>query len=281
MSLQTFTLEYRVPGALDGDTVSEAFEPGSVTDPEQIFSFSPAQLGLVDLTFQGQRSPRANRYAHWFFLSNYVADVGDVVASVARLQDPTDPSSPVIDVQPLIVQAAAADNIIYSRKCFFIPQGYLLRLRTNGRADESQPTLVRIGVYPPETQLEEVLIRRAKCCTQGIPDQTFETCIPPNLISFTPGLVNLTGDPEQSFNLDITGENFTSGVRVALTRVDPDDGFTVEASNVIFENESTIQAEFIANDFGASLTGTWTVSVFAATDPSCSGSLGGFQTQLV
>ena len=278
MSYQTYTLEYRVPGALDGSTLSEAFEAGSVLDPEQLHIFEPAQLGLIDLTFQGQRSPRANRYAHWFYLYNYSGALNDVLASVARYEDPADPSIPIVEVRDLVIQIDPLQSIVYSRQCFFIPQGYLLRLRTAGRADESQDTVVRIGVFPPETQQEEILIRRAKCCLSGIPDQRFEICDPPVLTSFSPP-VEIINNPTETFTVTIVGTGFTDTDNVTLTRTDPDDGAVVAAQSVSINPDGDLEAQFSAEDITVTFNSTWTISVFRANDPTCSDSLPGFQTE--
>jgi hypothetical protein len=173
MGYQTLTLEYRVAGNLDGETLAEPFAPVSVDDSEQIFKFTPAALGLIDLTGYGFTSQRANRFVHWFHLINFTGAAGDVNASVARFVDPLDQSSGIVDVEELVVQTDPTTSIRYSRKIFCVPQGYLLRLRTTGRAVLTDDTIVRMGVYVPESQEEDVLIRRARCCTENIPDQEF------------------------------------------------------------------------------------------------------------
>lgn len=201
MGYQTLTLEYRVAGNLDGETLAEPFAPVSVEDSEQIFNFNPAALGLIDLTGYGFTSQRANRFVHWIHLVNFTADVGDVNVAVARFRDPLDQSSEILDVEDFMVQTNPATNIRYSKRIICVPQGYLLRLRTNGRALLTDDTIVRMGVYVPETQEEDVLIRRARCCTAGFTDGEFElpgdepTCplqgaIDPDIFGIGNGLQN-------------------------------------------------------------------------------------------
>jgi len=277
MSLQTLTLEYRVPGALDGETLSSAFPAGSsVPDPEQIFEFAPSALGLIDLTGEGVLSPPGNRYVHWFYLVNYTAALNDVVASVARLSNPSDESSPIVDVKSLELQAVDGANVLYSRKCFFIPQGYLLRLRTSGRASLAEDTFVRVGVYSPTTQLEEILIRRAKCCTLNIPTNEFPLdglpCDPPTVDSFEPTVVILN-TPGETFDIDLTGSGFRLGDTSRIVRIDPADSLTLESSSVTFNSAESIQATFDSTGFAEDPAGRYRIDVVREDDPTCFGSI--------
>lgn len=280
MSLQELTLEYQVPGNLDGETINAPFVPGSdVDDPDQIHVFTPGALGILDLTGASNAvgGQFGNRYPMWLWLTNYTANPGDVLASIARREDPTDGNSPLIDEIPYLFQPAAGATTIYTRRIVFVPQGYFLRLRTLSRDNPAFPTVLRLGVFTPATQLEEVLIRRAICCTFEIDDQVFPLpdtdCDPPVIQDFTPN-VQVISAPDETFAIFLTGSNLQPSDVVSIIR--DSDQLQVFATSVSTFDEGIV-AEFNANQFVDDPSGTYTIRVSRAADVTCSGEAQGYQ----
>jgi len=283
MTFQELTLEYQVPGALDGETINAPFVPGSdVDDPDQVRVFTPGALGILDLTGEANAvgGQYGNRYPIWFFLTNYTANQGDVLATVARRADPTDPSSPLVDELPYLVQPAPTTTNIYSRRILSVPQGFFLRVRTLSRADPNFPTVLRLGVFAPVTQTQEVLIRRAICCTFDIPDQQFpfpdESCDPPLIQGFDPSGQVLSG-PNEAFAIQINGGNLQADDLVEIIR--DGDNLTLQALSTAFE-PGTLTAEFNSNQFFDDPTGDYTIRVTRADDSTCFGEATGYSISI-
>ena len=161
---QVFTVEYLVPGALDGSTPSPAFsvDPRSQdakrSDDDGVFRFSAADmleltggsLGLIDLTtpFDGDQNLFANRLVTWMYL-----DAPGVVGAGGASIESVDVRDGVSNVQ--ILHAGLTGRSRFFGTGFFVPQGS--RLRVNGFTAGAQPILVRLNVNFFET-LEELLV---------------------------------------------------------------------------------------------------------------------------
>jgi hypothetical protein len=161
---QVFTVEYLVPGSLDGVTPSPGFSVDRArsnsknADSDGVFRFSAAEmtaltggnLGLIDLTtpFDGNQNLFANRLVTWFFLDAPGAPGGGGAAV-----DSVDIRDGVATRQ--VLHATLTGNEDFFGTAFFVPQGS--RLRVNGFTAAAQPILVRLNVNFFET-VEELLL---------------------------------------------------------------------------------------------------------------------------
>lgn len=164
---QVFTVEYLVPGSLDGTTPSPAFSVDrsadnfKKADPDGVFRFSAAEmvertggnLGLIDLTtpFDGAQNLFANRLVTWFYL-----DAPGAPGAGGAAVDSVDVRDSVITRQ--ILHAALTGRQNFFGAGFFVPQGS--RLRVDGFTAAAEPILVRMNVNFFET-LEELIIALA------------------------------------------------------------------------------------------------------------------------
>ncbi len=149
---QVLTVEYLVPGALDGETPSPAF---SVDQDSEIFKrpsadgvyrFSAEEmvartggdLGLIDLTGDfGNKNLFANRLVTWFYLDA----PGNPGAGGASL-DAVNIRDDVAKRQVLFTGLTGREDFFGGG--FFVPQ--CSRLRVRGYAAGAEPTLVRLNV---------------------------------------------------------------------------------------------------------------------------------------
>lgn len=161
---QVLTVEYLVPGSLDGVTPSPAFsvdrssENFKAPDADGVFRFTAAEiqassdgnLGLLDLTtpFDGAQNLFANRLVTWFYL-----DAPGAPGAGGAAVDSVDVRDGVITRQ--ILHAALTGREDFFGTGFFVPQGS--RLRVDGFVAAAQPILVRVNVHFFET-VEELLL---------------------------------------------------------------------------------------------------------------------------
>jgi hypothetical protein len=161
---QVFTVEYLVPGRLDGVTPSPAFsvdrsaENFKQSDPDGVFRFDADEmqsltggdLGLLDLTtpFDGTQNLFANRLVTWFYL-----DAPGAPGAGGAAVDSVDVRDGVVTRQ--ILHAALTGREDFFGTGFFVPQGS--RLRVDGFTAAAEPILVRANVNLFET-VEELLL---------------------------------------------------------------------------------------------------------------------------
>lgn len=159
---QVLTIEYLVPGELDGVTPSPEFsidqnDPDAKRpDSDGVYRFSAEEmlastggnLGLIDLTGDfGDSNLLANRLVTWFYL-DAPGNPGGVGASLeaVNLRDDS------IDTQLLLTSLVGRERFFGGG--FFVPQASRMRLR--GYAAGPEPTLVRFNVGFFET-VEDLL----------------------------------------------------------------------------------------------------------------------------
>lgn len=161
---QVFTVEYLVPGQLDGTTPSPAFsvdptaKNGKRADADNVFRFSAQEmiertggdLGLIDLTtpFDGNQNLFANRLVTWFYL-----DAPGAPGAGGAAVDSVDVRDGVATRQ--ILHAGLTGREEFFGAGFFVPQGS--RLRVDGFTAGAQPILVRMNVCFFET-IQDLLV---------------------------------------------------------------------------------------------------------------------------
>lgn len=126
---QTYTVEFLVPGDLDGVTFSPAIKaPSKTGDPQQLYRPDvPGNLGLIDVDYlvsqsgPDKRGARGNRYVAWFWLESPVP--GAVGASL----DVVDIVDGSVAVQKAI-QDLSGLSTFYKDTGILVPQGSLLRI---------------------------------------------------------------------------------------------------------------------------------------------------------
>lgn len=174
---QVFTVEYLVPGRLDGTTPSPSFsvdqraENGKRADADGVFRFTAAEmvsrtggnLGLIDLTtpFDGEQNLFANRLVTWFYL-----DAPGAPGAGGAAVDSVDVRNGVANRQ--ILHAALTGRERFFGAGFFVPQAS--RLRVDGFTAAAEPILVRMNVNFFET-LEELIIALQNVQSQVVGSQ--------------------------------------------------------------------------------------------------------------
>lgn len=158
---QTYTVEFQVPGSLDGVTLSPAIQaPAKNDDPQQIFRPPVVDnLGLIDPDYvvsalgPDKQGTRGNRWISVFWL-----EASTVGAAGARLE--------VVDAVggTVVVQEDIADlaglTTFYRRKGILVPQGSMLRI--SGFAAGATPHKVRVTIQYLNN--EELLLAQKVLC---------------------------------------------------------------------------------------------------------------------
>ena len=224
MRLQTNCLEFLVSGSLDGATANPIFQRADATqptrpdppgtDPENIYQFEVANLGLVDLDFPAEAVrpdgtvTRGNRYVTWTYV-NAGSATGGAGSGINVVGFRPGSSSPILQEAIESLDGKAA---VYLKRCIFVPHGSALQLGPNLVADPSERIIVRLGVFLPRTVNEEELIARACCCMTQY-DTIADTCPnPPNPESLDPASINAPS----STPVDVIGTNFEFGDVVTI-----------------------------------------------------------------
>jgi hypothetical protein len=161
-SSQTLTIEYLVPGKLDGTSPSPAFsvdqgsDDAKQPDSDGVYRFSADELsenggnlGLIDVTSDfGNRNLFANRLVTWFYLDAPGAPgAGGAAIDSVNLRDGV--------AQRQILHAGLAGRERFFGSGFFVPQGS--RLRVDGFEAGIEPILLRLNVHC-FSSVEELLL---------------------------------------------------------------------------------------------------------------------------
>lgn len=126
---QAFTVEYSIPGALNGLTLSPPLvAPQSNTDPQGIYrpQLEEADLGLINVDYRAvseseRRGALGNRYVSFLTLeASSVGAPGAAVQVVDALVDPAFIQEEVADL--------AGESFLYRERGILVPQGSLLRV---------------------------------------------------------------------------------------------------------------------------------------------------------
>jgi len=158
--MQTYTFNVTVTGSLDGLTPLpnlDTFDGNS--DPQQLYRAIVANLGLIDLTFNGELGGYGNRYVPWIWIDS--PNPGLAGASI-RVVDVT---TGVVKTQK-VVQSLAGSSNIYLDTGIFVGQGSMLFL--DGMvAGAGDPIVVRFNVQIPETLRDITQIQQVLCCNES------------------------------------------------------------------------------------------------------------------
>lgn len=179
MTLQTISVEYRVPGALDGLTPAPEFslDPGApnhiAPDEDNIYVVNVEDnLGLIDPTFLGGIA-YADRFIKWVVIYSEALPVGDEnIRVVTRDEDGN-----LVIVSSTVtpngryagpITVPAVTNGLYLKRCLMVPQGGLLQVR-NMVGSPGSPVVVRLGIWRPNSLDALAQIRKACCCRDDAP----------------------------------------------------------------------------------------------------------------
>ena len=174
--LRPLTLEYIVTGQLDGSTPAPAFDvppsPDAPVDSDQILRQTVENLGLVNLTGGGPPGAFADRLIKWILI--YGPNVPFADDTVAVAFDGV--------TQRVELEIPPAANGVYSRICVLVPQTGQLRL--NGMmASATEPVVVRMGVWRPQTVKGLAAMLKACCCTAECVDAAGNPCFAEGIYS--------------------------------------------------------------------------------------------------
>jgi hypothetical protein len=152
-------LQYIVSGQLDGITPAPSFGVPPTRGPydpdSQMLTFEVEDLGLVDLTgLAGGSGQLADRIVKWIIILGPSVPFNDRNIGVA-FDDGIGQND---------VEIGAAALGVYSRQCIRVPQTASLRL-DGMAASPTEPVVVRMGVWMPQTKLELAAMIQSCCCT--------------------------------------------------------------------------------------------------------------------
>lgn len=166
--IQTYTIEYTVPGSLDGSTLGPAITaPSKQSDPQQLYRPPvPDNLGLIDVDYvvsatgSDRVGTRGNRFIPWIWIESPVA--GTIGGSKLEVVDAVDGS---VSVQEEIADLSGLTTF-YKKDGILMPQGSLLRI--SGFTNPGPETIkVRLHVqYLTDAGL--LLVQRLLCCDGGL-----------------------------------------------------------------------------------------------------------------
>jgi hypothetical protein len=170
VGLQMMTVEYEVPGLVDGVTPAPplSFDPASdnyrAPDPDGIVRFSAAQMleltggnfGLFDPDF-GVGGTFADRFVHMI----QVRSQGGGASAQISVVDARDPN--LAGQEEVLPASAEAD--FFTDRCVFVPQGSAIAF-FGFTATPGQPVVVRINVVAWGS-LEDYAELLNQCCCMG------------------------------------------------------------------------------------------------------------------
>lgn len=267
-ALRPLTIEFRVTGSLDGVTPSPEFAippaAGSPVVPTEnkVVIDVDGNLGLVDLTgIPDGRGQYANRLIKWIMLygPNVPTATDNIGIAFDGIFEGTDLSIP------------PAANGIRSYGCLLVPQSG--QLRVNGMsASGTEPVVLRLGVWQPQSLLEYTEMIDACCCIAGNPELFVQAFYTPEacartVTSANPDAVVADGSQQQ---VTLGGTGFTDGDEVAI--VSTDGTSTIPIASVIVVTEFQMILQVVpAVDQQISF---YDITVSAPLGgPSCSGTL--------
>jgi hypothetical protein len=217
MSVQTMTVEYEVPGLVDGVSPAPPFsyDPKSdlykKPDAEGIVRFSAAEmiafnggnLGLFDPDF-GVGGTFADRFLHLV----EVRTAGGGVAAAISVVDARDPALPGQED----ILAPSPEANFYSDDCIFVPQGSGLAF-AGFNPTPSQPVVIRISVVAWGSIEDYALLLRQCCCEELGDTPPSEDCCPPQVLDARLAIGQSTTEL-----LTLPGCNLTDGMTAEVRK---------------------------------------------------------------
>ncbi len=235
---QTYTVEFQVPGSLDGVTLSPAIQaPAKNDDPQQIFRpLVLDNLGLIDPDYvvsalgPDKQGTRGNRWISVFWLE--AADVG---AAGARLEV-VDAVDDTVVIQEDIANLAGLTTF-YRRKGILVPQGSMLRI--SGFPVAATPHKVRITIQ--YLSLQDLLLAQKVLCecdplTESQFDAYFNSAPPPVI----GGVLVFVPLDFQTFVPDPTV--FTHVLSSAVVTVNKTGRYEITADVGAFQRETNVRS---------------------------------------
>jgi hypothetical protein len=202
--LQMRTIEYQVPGLVDGVTPAPpvSFDPESplykAPEPDGVVRFTADEitqltggnLGLFDPDF-GVGGTFADRFLHMI----EVRTGGAGAAATISVVDARDPN--LAGMEEILAPAAEAD--FYRDTCVFVPQGAALGL-AGFNAVPGQPVVIRINVVAWGSMEDYAHLLEQCCCETATGGNGGEPCCPPAVIT-SGGPGGLPQDPAAVLSL--------------------------------------------------------------------------------
>jgi hypothetical protein len=196
MGLQTFTVEYRVSGQLDGVTPSPPLSDATVLS-NGIYQFEVSDLGLIDPSYDGEIGSMGDRFMTNLIIKSPNAPVGGDVSLVA--------DGLVYDIidQPTTTLSQFVN-------CVPIPQGSLVKLTGFDAGVSPTPIVVRMQFRAAEDGSSYALLIDSCCCCTSPP--VIES------LSWTssPACIDCEG-LEADRTVTITGTGFTPSTSVSVS----------------------------------------------------------------
>lgn len=168
--VQTYTIEYTVPGSLDGSTLGPSItaptdEPRK-NDPQQLYRpVVPDDLGLIDADYvvsedgPDRVGTRGNRFIPWIWIESPVAGAVGAKLEVVDAVDGT------VAIQEEIADLAGLTEF-YKNDGILVPQGSLLRI---SGFNNPGPDTIKVRLHIQYlTDAGMLFVQRLLCCSDGI-----------------------------------------------------------------------------------------------------------------
>lgn len=199
MGLQTFTVEYRVSGLLDGVTPSPPLSAARVLS-NGIYQFSVDNLGLIDPSYDGEVGSMGDRFMTDLIIKSPSAPVGGLVDIVS-------------DGLPYDTVYQPTDALSQFVNCVPIPQGDRVRLDGFDAGVSPTPIVVRMQFKAATDNATYASLVNSCCCCTNPPVITEVTwpddpaCVPCEGLA-ADRTVTITG---LNFSATATVEIFNTG----------------------------------------------------------------------
>lgn len=195
MGLQTFTVEYRVSGLLDGVTPSPPLSAARVLS-NGIYQFSVDNLGLIDPSYDGEVGSMGDRFMTDLIIKSPNAPVGGLVAIVS-------------DGLLYDTVYQTTDALSQFVNCVPIPQGDRVSLDGFDAGVSPTPIVVRMQFRAASDNATYASLVNSCCCCTNPPVITDVTW------ANDPSCI-LCEDTEGDRTVTVTGSNFSPTATVEI-----------------------------------------------------------------
>jgi len=177
--LHTFTVQWDVDGAIDGDFIDAAIADSLATtggtidkgqqDEEGVFRISQSgQVSIFDLDALGKNACLGERYLQWIRVEpgSAAGIPAGFQVFIVYFEATVPPNGEYIVLQEITDGFVFAGNsFFYLGDIFHIPQGAALMIVDLPAPDPGEVNRVKFSVQAGSTALEDAALHRAMCCT--------------------------------------------------------------------------------------------------------------------
>jgi hypothetical protein len=176
--LNTFTVQWNVDGALDGDagdTLAQGLAVvGNVVvkgqqDEEGVWQIAnDGAAGIFDVDALGKAGAYGERYVHWIYVESNTAAGVIPVGFAIRLVFQHPVTGDFIAVRDFTSGFVfGADRTFYSSEPLHVPQGFALQFVGLPAPAPGEVNIVKMSVQYGTSSLEDAALHRAMCCDGG------------------------------------------------------------------------------------------------------------------